>query len=60
MVHSWFIMVTKRNRRLSMLISDDEWEMLQALADGTGLTASDWVRLRIREAYEATPPKKKR
>lgn len=53
-------MVTKRNRRLSMLISDDEWEMLQALADGTGLTASDWVRLRIREAYEATPPKKKR
>jgi hypothetical protein len=59
MVHSWF-MVTKRTRRLSMLISDDEWKMLQSLADGSGITASDWVRLRIREAFESAPPKNKK
>jgi hypothetical protein len=59
MVHSWF-MVTKRTRRLSMLISDDEWKMLQALADGAGITASDWVRMRIREAHESAPPKTKK
>ena len=39
-----------------MLISDDEWVMLQQLADKAGITASDWVRLRIREAAAAEPP----
>jgi DNA-binding GntR family transcriptional regulator len=44
-------MVTKRERRLSMLISDEEWEMLQALADRDGQTASDYIRLYIRRAH---------
>lgn len=52
-------MVVKRTRRLSMLISDEEWSMLQQLAEQAGLSASDWVRLRIREASEATPPPKR-
>jgi hypothetical protein len=55
-------MVVKRNRRLSMLVSDEEWAMLQTLSDRDGVTASDWVRVRIRELYRAnfgmTPPKK--
>jgi hypothetical protein len=58
MVHLWF-MVTKRNRRLSMLINDQEWTMLQSLADRAGITASDWVRMRIREAFESAPAPKR-
>ncbi len=52
-------MVIKRSRRLSMLISDEEWAMLQAAADQAGITASDWVRMRIRDASgSADPPKR--
>jgi hypothetical protein len=43
-----------------MLISDQEWKMLQELADRAGITASDWVRTRIREAHEVMPPKKQK
>jgi hypothetical protein len=56
-------MVT-RDKRLHMLLSQDEWVMLQSLAERLGVTASDWVRLRIREAFEgqkaAKRPKPKR
>jgi hypothetical protein len=56
-------MVIERNRRLSMLVSDDEWRMLQALADANGVTASDYVRQFIRREHDskfAAKPKKKR
>ena len=58
-------MVTKRERRLSMLISDEEWDMLQALADHDGLSVSDHIRLYIRRAHAelptpAKPPPKRR
>jgi uncharacterized protein (DUF1778 family) len=52
-------MVVKRTRRLSMLISDEEWTMLQAAADRRGLTASDWVRQQIREADGGERPPKR-
>ena len=48
-------MVTKRERRLSMLISDEEWDMLQALADHDGLNVSDHLRLYIRRAHAELP-----
>jgi hypothetical protein len=51
-------MVIRRPRRLNVLISDEEWAMLQYLADKAGITASDWIRMRIREAVEAEPPPK--
>jgi len=53
-------MVVERTHRLSMRISEDEWNMLESLADSAGITASDWVRLRIREAYAEQPPKKRK
>lgn len=58
-------MVVKRNRRLSMLVSDEEWEMLQSLADRDGVTVSDHIRLYLRRAHaeafgSAKPPAKKR
>lgn len=48
-----------------MLISDEEWAMLQALADRDGVNASDHIRLYIRRAYgeafgSAKAPKPKR
>ena len=46
-------MVIRRDKRLHMLLSQDEWAALQALAEQAGITASDWVRLRIREAQAA-------
>jgi DNA-binding GntR family transcriptional regulator len=44
-------MVITRSRRLSMLISDEEHDMLQALAEREGVTASDYVRLHIRRTH---------
>jgi hypothetical protein len=43
----WFMVVT-RTRRLSMLISDDEWTLLQKLAELRGVSVSNWVRDIIR------------
>jgi len=48
-----------------MLISDEEWDMLQALADRDGLNVSDHIRLYIRRAHaelasNAPPPPKRR
>jgi hypothetical protein len=55
-------MVVQRDKRVQMLFSREEWSMLQALADRDGVTASDWVRLRVREGYQRAfgdaPPKK--
>jgi hypothetical protein len=41
----------KRTRRLNVLVSDEERKMMQTLAESSGITASDWMRLRIREAF---------
>jgi len=46
-----------------MLVSDEEWRMLQQLADATGVTASDYVRQFVRREHGAkfgVKPKKKR
>jgi hypothetical protein len=52
-------MVVPRDRRLNILISEEEQGMLQALADADGVTASDFVRTFIRKAHaERFPPKK--
>jgi hypothetical protein len=49
-------MVARRDKRVQMLFSQEEWAMLQTLAETTGITASDWVRLRVREAYGKAHP----
>jgi antitoxin component of RelBE/YafQ-DinJ toxin-antitoxin module len=49
----------QRTRMLNVRIDDNEAEMLRALAEREGLSASDIVRQYIRRAYAATfPPKK--
>jgi hypothetical protein len=53
-------MVVTRDKRLNVLMSVDELEMLQALADKAGITSSDWIRMRIREAFDAERPSKKK
>jgi hypothetical protein len=57
-------MVVKRTKRLPVLLTPDEWAMLQALADKQGVTASDVLRLNLRRAYAeafgSDPPKKPR
>jgi hypothetical protein len=50
--------MVKRDKRLHMLLSQDEWAQLQELADRAGITPSDWIRLRIREAYGPAKPKR--
>lgn len=40
-----------RDKRLNILVTSEEHEMLQTLADREGITASDYVRLFIRKAY---------
>lgn len=47
-------MVIDRPRRLSIRIAEDEWTMLQALAEREGLSASDFVRHFIRKSYALT------
>jgi hypothetical protein len=42
---------TEREKRLHMLLSDDEDRMLRALAAVDGLSASDTVRQLIRRAF---------
>ncbi|HEY3498355.1 MAG TPA: hypothetical protein VGK73_26860 [Polyangiaceae bacterium] len=44
-------MAIRREKRVQMLFSDEEWAMLLELADEDGVTASDWVRLRVRQGY---------
>jgi hypothetical protein len=48
-----------RTRNLNIRVTDNESEMLRALAEREGVSASDIVRLYIRRAYaEAFPPKR--
>jgi hypothetical protein len=49
-------MMIHRDKRVQMLFSQEEWAMLQTLAERAGITASDWVRLRVREAYGKDHP----
>jgi hypothetical protein len=46
----WF-MPTTRDRRLSILISDEEHKMLERLADAEGVTVSTFVRQFTRRAH---------
>jgi hypothetical protein len=50
----------ERSRRLSIRISEEEWTMLNELAERARISASDWVRLKILDDYATSPPKKKR
>lgn len=58
------VMVIRRDKRVQMLFSQEEWAMLQELAERGGVSASDWVRLRVRESHAALPapatPKKRK
>ena len=54
------LMVITRDKRVQMLFSQEEWQMLQELAERQGVTASDWVRMKVRELYgPIEPPKRK-
>jgi predicted CopG family antitoxin len=48
-------MALTRPRKLSLMISDDEYVMLQAIAAREGLTASDVVRQFIRKRHDELP-----
>jgi hypothetical protein len=43
-----------REKRLNVLVTEDERAQLQALADREGMKASDYVRQCIRRNYAAT------
>jgi hypothetical protein len=49
-------MVVTRDKRLNVLMSAEEMQWLQTLADEAGITASDWIRLKIREANMGRNP----
>ncbi len=40
-----------RDRRLSIRIAGEEWDMLHALAERDGVSASDYIRTFIRRSY---------
>ena len=46
-------MKLRRDRRLSILIANEEWAMLQHLAANEGVNASTWVRGRNRDEHVA-------
>jgi hypothetical protein len=50
---------TKRDRRLHIILSKEEWDMLLTLGDEFGFTASDVVRQLIRREHSAISNKKK-
>lgn len=43
-----------REKKFTMLLSDDENAMLSALADLEGMSAATWLRRLIRERYVAS------
>lgn len=49
-----------RETSFRVRMSAEERRMLEALAVQRGLSASDWVRLQVRDAYAATKPPKPR
>jgi DNA-binding GntR family transcriptional regulator len=44
-------MATGRDKKLTILVTDEERTMLEAIAQGDGLTASDVVRQFIRRTH---------
>lgn len=44
-----------RNRRVTLRLTEEEYQMLRAVAEHDGLTLSDWIRLAFRKAYRAVP-----
>jgi hypothetical protein len=54
--------VSERTHTVSVRMTDQELEMLHAVAAVAGLSQSDWVRQRVRHEYAERPtqPKKKR
>lgn len=44
-----------RTRLLNIRMSERELEMLKAVAEADQLTASEWIRHRVRAAYEQLP-----
>lgn len=44
----------ERNKQFHMLLSEEERELLQGLADRAGLSASDYLRTTIRSNYTQT------
>jgi Leu/Phe-tRNA-protein transferase len=47
-----------RGKKFTMVMTDDERSQLEAVAAHEQRTASDWIRVQIRSAYEALPKKK--
>jgi hypothetical protein len=59
-------MAPQRDKLFKLMLTDDEREMLRGLAEGEGLTASDFIRQFIRREHaraaplaEAPAPKKR-
>ncbi len=48
-----------RDRIFQLRYSDEEAEMLKKVAESKGLVASAWLRMKIREEYEALPKSRK-
>lgn len=44
----------ERDKVLTVRMTADERAMLRAIAERSGVTASDWVRLTIRQTYADT------
>ncbi len=42
--------VIDRNKRLHVMLSEDEWRMVHALAEQAGQGVSDWTRQMVRGA----------
>jgi uncharacterized protein (DUF1778 family) len=51
--------MVEKTHRLNVRITDEEWKMLKAMADAKGISASDFIRMFIRETYEAFLKKKR-
>ena len=51
--------VIDRNKRLHVMLSEDEWHMVHALAEQAGQGVSDWTRQMIRSAARRAKVKAK-
>jgi uncharacterized protein (DUF1778 family) len=51
---------TEREKRLHMLLSDDEDRMIRAIADADGLSVSDAIRQMVRRTFMERWPTKVR
>jgi hypothetical protein len=57
-VHNDNMPPTEREKRLHMLLSDDEDRMIRAIADADGLSVSDAIRQMIRRTFTERWPTK--